>query len=179
MSDPEFPTDLPEGATPDTKATTIKRIGGNLHRVIPILDKSGKVLSFALKPLMVEFKPRDVLQVMVGAMVLALPVSMSEEAWTLAEELPLANIAMLGILSNVFVGLYVYFNFYKGFLSGHGWDFVKRVLGTYFISLAVVGLLLTILQKCPWGVDNVLALKRMVVVALPACMSATISDTLK
>jgi hypothetical protein len=56
----------------ETKPSTIKRIGGYLHRVIPIADKSGKVPSDALKPLMVEFKTRDVFQVVVGASILAI-----------------------------------------------------------------------------------------------------------
>lgn len=174
-------TDLEDSvsAAVDSKSMTIKRIGGYLHRVVPIVGKSGEVLNYVLKPLMVEFKPRDVLQVVVGASILAIPVSMTEEAWVLAEELPLLNVGLLSLLSVLFVGLFVYFNFYKNYLAGHAWNLVKRVVGTYLISLAVVALLLTILQKCPWGVDNLLALKRIVIVAFPACMSATISDTLK
>jgi len=38
---------------------------------------------------------------------------------------------------------------------------------------------LTLIEKCPWGVDNILALKRMIIVAFPSSMSAAISDTLK
>jgi hypothetical protein len=45
--------------------------------------------------------------------------------------------------------------------------------------LLVVGLLLTIIQKCPWGTDNLLAVKRILIVAFPASMSAAVSDTLK
>lgn len=53
---------------------TIRRIGRgqNLHRVIPILDASGKVIDRVVKPLMVEMRIRDVLQVVVG-----LPSSLS------------------------------------------------------------------------------------------------------
>jgi len=127
MNDADIPPEAPDGSVVDTKASTIRRIGGYLHRVIPVVDKSGKVLSFALQPLMVEFKPRDVLQVMVGAVVLALPVSMSEEAWTLAEELPTANIVMMAMLSTVFVGFFVFLTSTKGFspsthgISSSGW----------------------------------------------------------
>ena len=52
---------------------TIKRISGYLHRVIPVTDATGKVLSFAVKPVMVEFRPRDLMQVIVGAFILAGP----------------------------------------------------------------------------------------------------------
>lgn len=58
-------------------------------------------------------------------------------------------------------------------------DYFKRVIAVYFFSLFVVGLLLTIIQKCPWGVDNVLAIKRILIVSFPASMAAAVSDTLK
>jgi len=163
----------------ETKPSTIKRIGGHLHRVVPIADKSGKILSYVLKPLMVEFKPRDVFQVVVGASILAIPVALTEEAWTLGEKLPVQNVGYLSLLSMIFISTFVYFNFYRFNFSGHALDYIKRVLGTYIISLIVVGLILTIIQKCPWGIDNILAVKRIIIVAFPASMSATISDTIK
>lgn len=159
--------------------STIERINGYLHRVVPIADKSGEIISYALKPLMLEFKPRDIMQVIVGSTLLAIPVSMTEEAWVLAENLPLANISALATLSLVFISVFVYFNFYKVTLKGFVLDFIKRVIGTYIISLLVVASILTILQKCPWGLDNLLAFKRIIVVAFPAAMSGTLSDTIK
>ncbi len=54
--------------------TSIKRIGGYLHRVIPITDVTGKVLSHFLKPVMVEFRPRDLMQVVVGAYYPSIPM---------------------------------------------------------------------------------------------------------
>ena len=163
----------------DVKETTIKRIGGYLHRIVPIADKSGEIISYALKPLMLEFKYRDIMQVIIGATILAIPVSMTEEAWVLAEKLPTLNIMALAILSMVFISVFVYQNFYKTTLKGYVLDFIKRIFGTYIISLLVVALILTIIQKCPWGTDNLLALKRIIVVAFPAAMSGTLSDTIK
>jgi uncharacterized membrane protein len=162
-----------------TKPSTIKRIGGYLHRVVPIADKSGEIISYALKPFMVEFKARDVFQVVVGASILAIPVAFTEEAWTLGEKLPLNNVIYLAILSVLFIAIFVYFNIYRFHFSGNAFEYVKRVIGTYVLSLIVVALILTIIQKCPWGVDNILAIKRVVIVAFPASMSATISDTIK
>lgn len=53
---------------------TIKRIvrGQHLHRVTPILDASGRVIDLGVKPLMVELRVRDVIQVVVGASILAM-----------------------------------------------------------------------------------------------------------
>ena len=157
----------------------VKRIGGYLHRVVPIKDATGKVLNYALKPLMIEFRPRDVMQVIVGASLLSIPVCFTEEVWVLGAELPLANVIGLSILSALFIGLFVYYNFYRFNLKGHVLEFVKRIAGTYILSLVVVALLLTIINKCPWGVDNLTAIKRILIVAFPASMSAAVRDSIK
>lgn len=160
---------------------TIKRIGRgqHLHRVIPILDASGRVIDRVVKPLMVEFRVRDVIQVIVGASILAIPAGFTEETWNLGEELPLANVIALAILSVLFIALFVYSNFYRGYIQGYRWEFVKRVVVIYLLSLVVVALLLTLIGKCPWGVDNILAIKRIIIVGLPSSLSAAVSDALK
>jgi uncharacterized membrane protein len=157
----------------------VKRIGGYLHRVVPIRDATGKVLNYTLKPLMIEFKPRDVMQVVVGASLLSIPVAFTEETWVLGAELPLLNVIGLSALSLLFIGLFVYYNFYRFSFRGHALEFMKRVLGTYVISLLVVALLLTLINKCPWSTDWITALKRVLIVAFPASMSASVSDSIK
>lgn len=164
---------------PTEAKETIKRFGGYLHRVIPIADATGKVLSYTLKPVMVEFRPRDLMQVIVGASLLAVPLAFTEETWSLGEELPLKNVLTLSGLSLVFIGLFVYFNFYRYLFRKHVLEYIKRVLSIYIFSLLIVGVLLTIIERCPWGIDNWLALKRILIVAFPASMSAAVSDTLK
>ncbi|WP_430816761.1 DUF2391 family protein [Carboxylicivirga sp. RSCT41] len=163
----------------EIKESTIKRIGGYLHRVVPIADKSGDIISYALKPLMLEFKPRDIMQVIIGSALLAIPVSLTEEVWNLGELLPDQNVLAISILSLLLISIFVYFNFYKVTLKGYVTHFIKRVIGTYLISLLVVALILTLIQKCPWGFDNILAIKRIILVAFPAAMSGTLSDTIK
>ena len=90
---------------------TIKRIGGYLNRVVPIADSTGKIMNYALKPLMVEFRPRDLMQVIVGASILAVPVAMTEETWVLGTELPLRNVLMLSGLSLLFIAGFAYTTF--------------------------------------------------------------------
>lgn len=160
---------------------SIQRLGRNgyLHRVIPIVDKSGQVVQRLIKPLMVEFRLRDVLQTVVGASILAIPAAYTEEAWNLGRDLPLANILAIVFMSVLFISMFVYFNFYKGYIAEYRAQFVLRVVTTYVVSALVVATLLTVIGQCPWGVDNALALKRIVVVAFPASMSATVTDALK
>jgi hypothetical protein len=50
----------------------IKRIGGYLHKIVPIVDSSGNVIHHVAKPFMVEIRPRDIMQIIV-----AFPSSMS------------------------------------------------------------------------------------------------------
>lgn len=165
----------------DETKETIRRIGRgqHLHRVIPILDASGKVIDRVVKPLMVEMRVRDVIQVIVGASILAIPAGFTEETWNLGMELPMANVGALAALSVIFIALFVYSNFYRGYLRGFRWEFVKRVVVIYLLSLAVVALLLTLIGKCPWGVDNLLAIKRIIIVGLPSSLSGAVSDALK
>lgn len=163
----------------EVKKSTIKRIGGILHRVVPIADKSGDVISYALKPLMVEFKTRDVIQVIVGSALLAIPVSLTEEAWNLGRDLPLLNICIIGFLSIILISVFVYFNFYRNIFKQHKFNFVKRTISTYILSFLVVAGILTIIDKCPWQLDTMLAIKRVVIVTFPASLSGTLSDMIK
>lgn len=158
---------------------TVKRIGGYLHRVVELVDSTGKVISTVVSPFMVELKPRDILQIIVGATILAIPVGLTEETWILGKELPLRNVVWLGIISISFLSAFIFFNFYRFNIKEHFWEYIKRVAATYGLSLIVVGVLLTVIDKCPWGADNLLAIKRIIITTLPASMSATLSDTLK
>lgn len=157
----------------------IQRIGRYLHRITPIFDKSGRLIQYAVTPLMVELHPRDVAQIAVGASVLAIPTALAEEAWRLGATLPLPNILGLFVLSIIFVSVFVYTNFYRGQFHQHWLQCLARIAITYLLSALVVGILLTLLQQSPWGVDNLVAIKRIILVTLPASLSGTISDTLR
>ncbi|HOP65258.1 MAG TPA: DUF2391 family protein, partial [Spirochaetota bacterium] len=129
----------------------IRRIGGYLHKVVEIADSAGKGFNFVVQPLMTEFRPRDLMQVVVGASMLAVPVAFTEETWSLGEKLPLFNVILLSIISLCFISGFVYLNFYRFMLKDNIMNFLKRTLSIYIFSLIVVGTILTIIQKCPWG----------------------------
>lgn len=161
------------------KEYPVKRIGGYLHRIVPILDNTGKVVSYALKPLMVELHVRDIMQIIVGSIILAIPVGFTEEVWVLSETLPAKNIFFIALFSVFFISVFVYHNFYKDHTNGFGLEFIKRIFAIYLISGVMVALFLTLIGQCPWGIDNILALKKIIIVTLPASMSATLSDMIK
>ncbi len=174
----EYPFD--SGGSPEKKREfTIQRVGGYLHKVAPMVDNTGKVLQYVVSPIMVELRNRDLVQILVGAAILAIPVGFTEETWSLGERLPLGNVIALAGLSLAFIGAYVYFNFYRRMLRDYIWEFAKRVIAIYLLSLLVVGVLLTLIGQAPWEADGLVALKRTVIVGFPASMSAAIADTVK
>lgn len=158
----------------------IIRVAGKLREIVTIRDEQGNVVQKLIQPLMLEFHPKDVLQVMIGASILAIPVGFTEETWRLGEALPLNNVLAFLFLSVLFVSTFVYYNYYRNHpLKKHWVEFVKRVSSTYIISFLVVAVLMALIQKAPWTTDWLLAFKRTTLVAFPASMSAAVADTIK
>ncbi len=155
------------------------RIGGQLKEIVTLYDEKGRVIQKVTNPLHVEFRAHDLLQVIVGSSILAIPVGFTEETWKLGESLPMLNIFLLLLISLVFISTFTYYTSYRHYIEQHSASYVKRVLGTYLLSFVVVALLLSIIQRTPWSTDALLALKRVIIVTLPASMSAAIADTLK
>ena len=56
------------------KGFSLKRIGGYLHKISPLVDDTGKVVQYVTSPVMVELRNRDVLQIIIGATLLAIPI---------------------------------------------------------------------------------------------------------
>ncbi len=154
-------------------------VAGRLREIVTVKDEGGKVIHKIMNPLMIEFKPRDVMQIIVGASILAVPVAFTEETWRLGETLPLINIFSITILSLLFISAFVYYNYYRNGMKEHYTEFFKRTVSVYFISLTVVALILTLIQRTPWSTDWLLAIKRIILVAFPASMSAAVADMIK
>ena len=156
------------------------RISGRLKELVIVKDAAGKVLHKLINPVMVEFYPRDLVQVMIGATILAIPVAFTEETWNLGAKLPLVNVLALLLLSLVFISIFVYYNYYRNDnIQRYHDEFIKRVLVTYLGSFLVVTMILVIIKQAPWTSDAILALKRTIIVAFPASMSAAIADIIK
>jgi uncharacterized membrane protein len=157
---------------------SIRRVGNLLHRIVPVKDSAGKVIQHLAKPLMVELRPRDLAQILAGAALLSVPVGFTEEAWRLGEQLSTSRVVLFGLISMLLIALYVYFTFYRVLFPQFKFEYVKRVVAIYAISLLVVAGLLTLIGVAPWASDSLLAVKRVIIVALPASMSAALSDSM-
>ncbi|MCW9014062.1 MAG: DUF2391 family protein [Gammaproteobacteria bacterium] len=124
-----------------------------------------------------SFNFEDASQVAIGAFALAVPISFSEEAWKLGESLPLTNLAMVFTLSILFLGLFAYEGVFQGNIKYRVPVFLWRIAIAYIITAIIVALVLASLDKFPLFTDTLIALKRLIVISMPASMGAIIVDS--
>ncbi len=154
------------------------RIGKHLSEIVTITSATGELVKKVIQPLKVELYPHDVMQIIVGATLLAIPVSFTEEVWKLGATLPPQNIFGLMALSLTFMALFVYHNFYQHHFSKNKFQFAKRILTIYSFSLFISFLLLWLIGQA--SLDYwLISLQRAVIVSLPASMSAAVADMIK
>ena len=124
-----------------------------------------------------SFNFEDASQIFVGAFALAVPISFSEEAWRLGETLPALNLFMLFSLSVIFLTLYTYESVFQRKVSERRLVFVLRILIAYFMTAMVVLLVLFCINKLPLLSDPLVALKRVIIISMPASMGAIVVDS--
>lgn len=124
-----------------------------------------------------SFNLEDASQVTIGAFALAVPISFSEEAWRIGETLPATNLLLVFVLSVTFLGLFAYGSVFQGNIKYRVPVFVVRIVIAYVIAALVVALVLFSLNKFPLLTEPVIAMKRMIVIAMPASMGAIIVDS--
>lgn len=124
-----------------------------------------------------SFNLEDASQIFVGAFALAVPISFSEEAWRLGETLPFSNLMMLLALSVLFLGLFTYQSVFQHNVRTRIPVFIFRILIAYLMAALVVALVLFCLDKLPIMDDPITALKRIIVIAMPASMGAIVVDS--
>lgn len=123
-----------------------------------------------------NFDLEDASQVAIGAFALAVPISFSEEAWSLSETLPAENILLMACLSVMFLAFFTYESVFQGDISYRIPVFLFRILIAYVVAGLVVALVLTALDKFPITSEPVIAVKRLIIIAMPASMGAIIVD---
>ncbi len=123
-----------------------------------------------------RFNLEDASQITIGAFALAIPISFSEEAWRLSETLPLFNLFLLLFLSIIFLSFYTYQSIFQADIKYKKLAFVFRVFIAYFIAFLVVSLILLAINKLPIIDDTILAIKRIIIISMPASMGAIIVD---
>ncbi|MFT4836787.1 DUF2391 domain-containing protein [Psychromonas sp. MB-3u-54] len=124
-----------------------------------------------------SFNMEDVSQVFVGAFALAVPISFSEEAWRLGETLPFPNLFMLFTLSVLFLSFFTYESVFQKNIKSRLIVFIFRIFIAYVMAAFVVSLVLLCLNKLPLLEDPITALKRIIIITMPASMGAIVVDS--
>ena len=126
-----------------------------------------------------KFHLQDLSEVIVGSVLLAFPVAITEEVWNMGAELPTLNAIVIAIMSILFIAWFTYHTYYQSVMETHWKDLVFRTFTTYIVTLIVAALILAIFHQFPLMTDTLVAIKRMVIVALPASFCATVVDSLR
>lgn len=120
----------------------------------------------------------DVLQVIVGASALTLPVAFSEESWQLSRTLPTMNIIHIVLVSLLFINMYTFQSIFQGNVKHRIRTFIFRTFFDYSLTLSVVFIILLLINRMPIISEPVIAIKRILILAFPASMGAVVVDSL-
>lgn len=119
----------------------------------------------------------DIAQIVIGASVLAVPIAFSEEAWLSAINLPVPNLILVCVLSLGFLALYAYQSLFQASVKHRFFVFLFRIGFAYLLTTLVVATVLLALDKLPLLSQPVIALKRILLIAMPASMGAIVVDS--
>ncbi len=119
-----------------------------------------------------------VTEIILGAVIMGFPVAVTEEVWDISEELALGRVLYICLGSIGILAWFGFYIFYHGKLKGTVGQFIMRVLLAYLITLFAVASILFAIDQLPLFDDPVVAIKRMIIVALPASFAATVVDSL-
>ena len=125
----------------------------------------------------ISFNLEDASQVAIGAFALAVPISFSEEAWKLGETLPTPNLIFLFALSISFLGFFAFESVFQSNIKYRVPIFLFRIFIAYSITAVVVALVLISINKFPLFTETLAAIKRLVIITMPASMGGIIVDS--
>jgi uncharacterized membrane protein len=125
-----------------------------------------------------KLRLNDVVEIILGAVIMGFPVAVTEEVWDFSAELSLGRVLFVAAGSIGILAWFAFYVFYHGTLKQSVGRFIVRILAVYVITLVAVGLLLFAIDKLPLLTEPVIAIKRMIIVALPASFTATFVDSI-
>ena len=119
----------------------------------------------------------DIMQVIVGASALSVPVAFSEESWNLSRTLPLQNTVLLILLSLLFINLYSFYGIFQKNIRQRTSIFIYRTFIDYAVTVTVVFIILLALNRMPLLSEPLVAVKRVLILSFPASMGAVVVDS--
>lgn len=109
----------------------------------------------------------------------AFPVKITEEMRNVGTGLSAVSALMIFDISLLVLAWFVSHSFYQSNLSDRTGEFSLRVTNVYAVTLAVSALTLDLFGQFPLLKEPAVAIKRMIIVALPASFCATVVDSLR
>lgn len=120
---------------------------------------------------------RDLSEIIIGSLVLAFPVAVTEEVWNLSVDISMARALMISLGSLVFISVFVRTTYFHETTFASSKEVAKRALTVYLVTLAAVAATLFVIGKLPLNSDFMVAVKRTIIVAFPASFAATAVDS--
>ena len=124
-----------------------------------------------------RFNRRDVAEVAIGACIMAFPIAATEEVWNLGADLALWRVLLFALASVSFLAAFIYVLHDHADFPLTQKTFLRRVTGTYGITVLISALLLLGVDQFDLLQDPLIALKRTILVAFPASFAATAVDS--
>ena len=121
---------------------------------------------------------RDVSEIIIGSLVLAFPVAVTEEVWNLSVEMSFARALVLSLSSLIFISFFVKTIYRHNFSYSSQKQLLRRVMSVYGLTLLVAAAVLFAIGKLPLMTETMVALKRTIIVAFAASFAATVVDSL-
>jgi uncharacterized membrane protein len=121
---------------------------------------------------------RDVAEIIIGSLVLAFPVALTEEVWNLSVDMSFARALVISLSSLVFISFFVKTIYRHDFSYSSQKQLLKRVMSVYGLTLLVAAAVLFAIDKLPLMTETMVAVKRTIIVAFAASFAATVVDSL-
>jgi len=120
---------------------------------------------------------RDLAEIIVGGLVLAFPVAVTEEVWNLSVELPLGRAILISCGSLLIIAGFVQTSYKHSLTASSQKELLTRVLTVYGVTMLIAATVLFAVDRLPVFTDALVAVKRTIIVAFPASFAATVVDS--
>ena len=121
---------------------------------------------------------RDIAEIVIGSLVLAFPVAVTEEVWNLGAELSLGRTLVISLCSLVFISFFVQTTYRHDFSFSSQKQLLTRVFTVYGLTLLLSAAVLLAVDRLPMLTETMVAVKRAIIVAFPASFAATVVDSI-
>jgi uncharacterized membrane protein len=121
---------------------------------------------------------RDIAEIVIGSLVLAFPVAVTEEVWNLGAELSLGRTLVISLCSLVFISFFVQTAYHHDFSFSSQKQLLTRVFTVYGLTLLLSAAVLLAVDRLPLLTETMVAVKRAIIVAFPASFAATVVDSI-